>query len=143
MRGCNTQGEILFYFFIRQREFPMGYSPVEKKENLFSGLQNTSHSLLFSSGGHTYIIVTPPHHTGLPSSTPNGPRPLGDADMFLLSDACGQAGTRYRGFSLQGAFLLQSQAIACLGLDPLNPRFWPRPPNWIRASPLIQVSHRQ
>ena len=38
MWGDNTQGEILFYFFITQRDFPMVHSPAKKKESLLSAL---------------------------------------------------------------------------------------------------------
>lgn len=150
MRGSNTQGEILFYFFIRQREFPMVHSPPEKKENLLSTLHRayTSHSLLFSFGGYTYKAVSPPHSTGLPSSTSNAPPPPDPREMLTCSSSLTLVDRQMLGAGdsvFWGPLLLQSQAATCLSLDPLNPRFWPRPPNlssWFRVSPLIQVSHR-
>ena len=141
MRGDNTQGEILFYFFITQREFPVVHSPPQKKENLLCALCSAQalHSSVYYSASEDLRTKL-----SLPAPLPMAPWPQGDVNMFLLSDAMDRQVLGAGDAVFWAPFLLQSHFTACLNLDPLNPRFWPRPPNWspwLRVSVLTQVSH--
>lgn len=72
--------------------------------------------------------------------------PHRDVNMFLLSDAMDRQVLGAGDSVFWAPFLPQSHFTACLSLDPLNPRFWPRPPNWspwLRVSLQTQVSHGQ
>ena len=125
------------------------YTPLLKRKKIFfpacTGL--TLATVCYSALGdiHTKLSLLP-HSTGLPSSTPNAPPD--PREMLTRSSSLTLADRQMLGAGdsvFWGPLLLQSQATTCLSLDPLNPRFRPRPPNlspWFRVSPLIQVSHR-
>lgn len=127
IRSCNSQGEILLFFFIRQREFPSlfkfkSHSLLEKTGKLFSSLQGTYISHYYTALGdkHTKLsLLTSPDFSATLSGSPKTHSPyssprkmLACSSSLMLVDkqSLGAGNPVFR----DPFFPLQSHATACL-----------------------------